>query len=53
MLNMLKSLSFYPDLTCASASDSLIVHKASMALRDFWVSVVQLAGVMFPKSRAL
>lgn len=53
MLNMLKSLGFSTDLTCALASDSLMVHKALMALRNFWVSVVQLAGVMFPKPWAL
>lgn len=53
MLNMLKSLSFSSDLTCVSASDSLMVHKALMALRNYSVGVAQLAGVMSPKSWAL
>ena len=53
MLNMLKLLGFSPDLTCASASDSLVIHNALMVLWNYWVSVVQLAGVMFPKPWAL
>jgi hypothetical protein len=53
MLNMLKLLGFSPDLTFASASDSFMIHKALMVLWNIWVSVVQLAGVMFPKPWAL
>ena len=51
--NMLKLLGFSPDLTCASAFDSFMIHKSLMVLWNIWVSVVQLAGVMFPKPWAL